>query len=254
MQTIKNTLIAVLLFFTAASSAQSTVEEASEAYRSEDYKRSVQLYEQVVAQQLSEGKESAEIYYNLGNAYFRNGETAKAILNYERALLLDPGDPDIRHNLRFARTRIEDKIDTSESFFLTTWVHGFKNMFNSNTWATMAIAFFIVFLSCVATFLFVKKVWIKKTAFYAGIVIFALLVLSNVCAFNQKNNRIHRDTGIVMAASASIMASPDANSHELFRLHEGTKVKLNKTDGNWIEIEIANGSVGWTSKENVEVI
>ena len=254
MQTIKNTLILVLLLFATVSSAQSSVEMASEAYRSEDYKRSIQLYEQVVAQQLSEGKESAEIYYNLGNAYFRNGEAAKAILNYERALLLNPGDSDIRHNLRFARTRIEDKIDTSESFFLTNWIYSFKNLFNSNTWATIAIALFIAFLSSIATFLFVRKVWIKKTAFYTGIIIFALLLLSNVFAFSQKNNRIHRNTGIVMAASASIMASPDANSQELFRLHEGTKVKLNKTDGNWIEIEIANGSVGWTSKENVEVI
>ena len=80
------------------------------------------------------------------------------------------------------------------------------------------------------------------------------MLVANVFAFSQKNSRVNRNTGIVMAASASIMTSPDANSQELFRLHEGTKVKLNKTDGNWIEIEIANGSVGWTSKENVEVI
>ncbi len=254
MQTIKNRLTLILFFCATVSFAQSTVESASEAYRSEDYKRSIQLYEQVVAQQLSEGKESAEIYYNLGNAYFRNGETAKAILNYERALLLNPGDSDIRHNLRFARTRIEDKIDTSESFFLTTWVNRFKNLFNSNAWATIAVALFVAFLSCVAAFLFVRRVWIRKTVFYAGIVIFVFLLVANVFAFGQKNSRIRRNTGIVMAASASIMASPDANSQELFRLHEGTKVKLNKTDGNWIEIEIANGSVGWTSKENVEVI
>ena len=244
----------VLFFCTTLSFAQSTVESASEAYRSEDYKKSIQLYEQVVAQQISEGKESAEIYYNLGNAYFRNGQTAKAILNYERALLLSPGDSDIRHNLRFARTRIEDKIDTSERFFLTNGVNNFKNLFNSNTWANIAIAFFIAFLSCIAAFLFVRRLWIRKTAFYTGIVIFVILIVANVFAFSQKNNRINRNTAIVMAASASIMTSPDANSQELFRLHEGTKVKLNKTDGNWIEIEIANGSVGWTSKENIEVI
>lgn len=254
MYAIRNIFIFLFLLYTSISLAQSTVESASEAYRTEDYKKSIQLYEQVVAQQISEGKESAEIYYNLGNAYFRNGETAKAILNYERALLLNPGDSDIRHNLRFARTRIEDKIDTSDSFFLTNWVNGFKNLFNSNTWASIAIVFFIVFLACIAAFLFVRRMWIRKTAFYAAIVIFAFLLVANVFAFSQKNSRINRNTGIVMAASASIMTSPDANSQELFRLHEGTKVKLNKTDGNWIEIEIANGSVGWTSKENVEVI
>ncbi|MDO5523111.1 MAG: tetratricopeptide repeat protein [Bacteroidia bacterium] len=254
MQAFKNILILILLLCATLSFAQSTVESASEAYRTEDYPQSIRLYEQVVAQNVSEGKESAEIYYNLGNAYFRNGETAKAILNYERALLLSPGDSDIRHNLRFARTRIEDKIDTSDSFFLTNWVNAFKNLFNSNTWATIAVALFIGFLACIATFLFVRKIWIRQTAFYTGIVIFVFMLVANGFAFSQKNSRIQRNTGIVMAASASIMTSPDANSQELFRLHEGTKVKLNKTDGNWIEIEIANGSVGWTSKENVEVI
>lgn len=254
MQTFRNIFVAFLLFTGSPSFAQNTLQSASEAYRSEDYAKSIRLYEQVLAQNISEGKESAEVYYNLGNAYFRNGETAKAILNYERALLLDPGDRDIRHNLCFARTRIEDKIDTSESFFVMNWVNGLKNLFNSNRWAAIAVALFNAFLICVAVYLFVRRVWIRKTAFYAGIVLFVFAIIANIFSFSLKNSRINRSTGIVMTASASILTSPDTNSRELFRLHEGTKVKLNKTDGNWIEIEIANGSVGWTSKENVEVI
>ncbi len=244
----------ILLAMSLMLSAQTTAETALEAYRSEDYKQSIELYERVVAQGLSENRESAEIYYNLGNAYFRNGETAKAILNYERALLLNPGDSDTRHNLRFARTRIEDKIDTSDSFFLTNWINGLQNAFNSNTWASAAIGLFLLFLACVATFLFVRVLWLRKTAFYTGIVLLVLVIVANAFSFRQKDSRVHRNTAIVMAASASIMNSPDANSRELFRLHEGTKVKLNKTDGNWYEIEIANGSVGWTSKENIEII
>ena len=244
----------MLLFCATALFAQGTPQAASDAYRAEDYKKSIQLYEQVVAQDISDGKESAEIYYNLGNAYFRNGETAKAILNYERALLLKPCDSDIRHNLRFARTRIEDKIDTSDSFFLANWINGLKNLFSSNTWAGVAIGLFIAFLACIAAFLFVRKMWMRKTAFYAALTLLVLVIVANAFSFSQKNSRVNRNTGIVMAASASIMTSPDANSQELFRLHEGTKVRLNKTDGNWIEVEIANGSVGWTSKENIEII
>ena len=151
MYAIRNIFIFLFLLYTSISLAQSTVESASEAYRTEDYKKSIQLYEQVVAQQISEGKESAEIYYNLGNAYFRNGETAKAILNYERALLLNPGDSDIRHNLRFARTRIEDKIDTSDSFFLTNWVNGFKNLFNLLSISPMASTVSLYSLSIAAS-------------------------------------------------------------------------------------------------------
>lgn len=254
MQGIKYIFATIVLALTTTAIAQSSLEEASEAYRTEDYKKSIQLYEQVVAQGIYEGKESGELYYNLGNAYFRNGEVAKAILNYERALLLNPGDNDIRHNLRFAKTRIEDKIDVSDKFFLTNWVNSFKNLYNSNTWATAGILFFVIFLLSLTAYFFVKRIWARKTGFYAAIVFFIFMLVANGFAFNQKKNRLHRNTGIVMAASASIMTSPDANSQELFRLHEGTKVRINKVDKNWIEIEIANGSVGWTSKENVETI
>lgn len=234
--------------------AQNSSEAASEAYRKQDYKKSIQLYEQIVAQGLAENRESAEVYYNLGNAYFRNNQIAKAILNYERALLLNPGDSDIRHNLRFARTRIEDRIDTSGNLFFANWINNLRNRFTSNTWATTGIVFFLLFLSCIALFLFSAKTWIKKTAFYSGLAMLVFLIVSNAFAFRQKNNLVNRNTGIVMPASASIMTSPDVNSKELFRLHEGTKVKLNRTDGNWYEVEIANGSVGWTSKDNIEII
>lgn len=254
MQTSRYITLIILLFVSSLSFSQSSSELASEAYREGDFRKSIQLYEQVIAQDLHEKRESAEIYYNLGNAYFRNGETAKAILNYERALLLEPGDRDIRHNLRFARTRLEDKIDVSDRFFLTNWTNELRNMFNSNTWANIGILLFVLFLAALSIYFFIRKIWVRKTGFYAAIVFILLMLVANRFAFSQKNKRINRNTGIVMAASASIMTSPDANSKELFRLHEGTKVKVKKSDANWVEIEIANGSVGWTSKENIETI
>lgn len=254
MKSIKYIVFVLLLFVGGVSVAQTQVEDASQAYREQDYKKSIELYKQIIAQELSENRESADIYYNLGNAYFRDGQLGEAILNYERALLLAPGDSDIRHNLRFARTRTEDKIEIAGNLFLTNWINGIQNIFSSNQWARTGIVFFIVFLACVAVFLFVRQMWAKKTAFYAGLVLLVLLLVSNIFAFNQKKSLINRDTAIVMTGAASVKASPDANSNELFQLHEGTKVKIRSTDGNWYEIEIANGSVGWTPKENVEVI
>jgi len=212
------------------------------------------LYEQLASQGLAQDKESAEIYYNLGNAYFRNNQTGKAILNYERALLLDPGDRDIRHNLRFARTRTEDRIIPAGSFFLSNWIAGIQNLFSSNTWAVIGIVCFLVFLVCLGAFLFFRVMWVKKVAFYAAIPVFIFVVAANIFSFGQKNKLIHRETGIVMTGSASVMASPDADSNELFLLHEGAKVRITNTDVNWFEVEIENGSVGWTPKENVEII
>ena len=254
MKSVKYIVFVLLLLVSGSSFAQTLAEDASKAYREQDYAKSIDLYEQAIAQGLKENRESADVYYNLGNAYFRDGQLGEAILNYERALLLDPGDSDIRHNLRFARTRTEDRIETAGSLFLTNWVNAIQNMFSSNQWATMGIVFFILFLVCAGIFLFVRLMWAKKTAFYAGLVIFVLMIVSNIFAFNQKDALINRNTAVVMAGAASVKASPDNNSNELFQLHEGTKVKIRSTDGNWYEVEIANGSVGWMPKENVEVI
>lgn len=254
MKSIKYIILALWLFVSGVTVAQTSPDEASQAYREQDYKKSIELYEQIIAEGLSENRGSADIYYNLGNAYFRDGQLGEAILNYERALLLAPGDSDIRHNLRFARTQTEDKIEVAGTLFLTNWIKSVQNLFSSNSWATIGIVLFILFLVCVGVYLFVRFIWAKKTAFYSGLVIFILMIVANVFAFNQKKSLINRDTGIVMSGAISVKASPDTNSNELFQLHEGTKVKIRTTDGNWYEVEIANGSVGWTPKENVEII
>jgi Bacterial SH3 domain./Tetratricopeptide repeat. len=237
-----------------ATVLQATPETASQAYRDQDYKKSIELYEEMVARGIAGNKESAQLYYNLGNAYFRDNQLGDAILNYERALLLDPGDGDIRHNLRFARNRTEDRIEAAGTLFLANWFNGVRDMLNSNVWAAVGIVLFILFLACIAVFLFVRYLWARKTAFYAGIVLFLFMIAANTFAFSQKSERIRRDSGIVMAAAAVVNASPDGNSNQLFELHEGTKVKIRSSDGNWYEIEIANGSVGWILKNNVEII
>lgn len=227
---------------------------ASSAYRNQDFKRSIELYEEAVSLGLKENKISSQLYYNLGNAYFRDNQLGKAILNYERALLLDPGDGDIRHNLRFANNRIVDRIATSGNLFLINWFNSVRNLFSSNVWATIAIVLFILFLLSIAVYLFVRILWARKTAFYSGIVLFIFMIIANTFSFSQKKERLRGDSGIVMVGAAAVNASPDLNSNQLFELHEGTKVKIRNSDGNWYEVEIANGSVGWTFEENIEII
>lgn len=236
------------------AASEGSVEAAVQAYRDQDFKKSIMLYESIVSQSLEENKESAQVYYNLGNAYFRDNQLAKAILYYERALLLDPGDGDIRHNLRFARNRTEDRIDTASDLFLTQWFQSIRDSFSSNVWATIGIVLFILLLTSVGVFLFVRILWARKTAFYAGIVLCLLMIVANIFAFSQKNVRIHRDAAVVMVGAARVSASPDEHSKTLFELHEGTRVKVRSSDGNWYEIEIASGSVGWTPKRNIEII
>lgn len=253
MKSIK--LILLLLFVLSLPvkmNGQDTT--AAQAYRDQDYKKSIELYEELVAKGIHEDKESAQLYYNLGNAYFRDNQLGKAILNYERALLLNPGDSDIRHNLRFAQNRTEDRIETAGDLFLTHWFHAVRDLYHSNGWANLGAILFILLLLSVGTFLFVRILWIRKSAFYAGLVLVVLIVMTNIFAFNQKNERIHRNNAIVMTGAARVTAAPNENSNALFELHEGTKVKIRSSDAEWYEIEIANGSVGWTNKNNVEII
>ena len=227
---------------------------AAEAYRSQDFKRSIELYEKLINESISLNRVSAQLYYNLGNAYFRDNQLGQAILNYERALLLDPGDSDIRHNLRFANNRKVDRITPAGDIFISNWFKAIRNLYSSNTWAIIAIISFVLFILLLAAYLFVSVIWIRKTAFYSAIVIFLLMIVFNIFSFSQKREQIHGDTAIVMVGSAGVNASPDDNSNELFELHEGTKVKIKNSDGNWFEIEIDNGSVGWTRKDNIEIV
>lgn len=235
-------------------SSEHSFEAAAQNYRNNDYKGSIALYEELIAQGMKEDKVSAQLYYNLGNAYFRDQQLGKAILSYERALLLDPGDGDIRHNLRFAQNRTVDRINTATDLFLSNWIRSIRNIFSSNQWAVTGIVCFILFLFCIALYLFIRPLWIRKTAFYTGIVLFLFMITANIFAFNQKNERVRRDSAIVMVGAAAVNASPDSGSKQLFELHEGTKVKIRNRDGNWFEIQIADGNVGWINQQNVEVI
>ena len=227
---------------------------AAEAYRGGDFKRSVDLYETVIKESISNNLVSPQLYYNLGNAYFRDNQLGKAILNYERALLLDPGDNDIRHNLRFANNRKVDRITPAGDIFISNWFKAIRNLYSSNAWAVIAIISFVLSVIFFATYLFVSVLWVRKTAFYTFIVLFLLMIVFNIFSFSQKREQIRGDNAIVMVGAASVNASPDVNSNELFELHEGTKVRVKSSDGIWYEIEIDNGSVGWTNKDNIEII
>lgn len=227
---------------------------AIEAYDATNYPKAVELLEEEIKQKKEEGLESATLYYNLGNAYFRLNDLGKARLNYERAALLDPSDKDIQHNIDYVVTRIEDKIVVKDSLFITDWFRSVQNLLSSNTWAASGVVFFLIFVACLVAFFLTQQVLIKKISFYIGIITLIFVIFANVFASNQKQKLIDRDTAVITTASVGVLASPNINSKELFRLHTGTKVKVRKDDRSWLEIDIADGSVGWIQREMLEII
>ena len=229
---------------------EAALKEAETAYTSEDYAKAIALYEEV----LSSHGESAAVYYNLGNAYYKAGKLGPAILNYERCLLLQPGDADARFNLQMARQKTIDKIEPVGEFFLVKWVKAMANWASADGWAKASIGCFWLFIGCLVLFFFARWTYLKKIGFYLGLLFLALVIVSNLFANYQKGEWETRSHAIVFAATVTAKSSPDASGTDLFVLHEGTYVSIKSTLGAWSEIELEDGNVGWLPTKDIETI
>jgi tetratricopeptide (TPR) repeat protein len=226
------------------------IKEAETAYTQEDYNKAIELYEET----LKSNGASAEIYYNLGNAYYKANRIAPAILNYERALLLDPGDGDIRFNLQMAREKTVDKIEPLGEFFLVKWIDSLQNRGSADSWAMLGIVSFLLLIFCLLLFFFSRWIRMKKVGFYLGIVCLLLVVIANMFAKGQKDEIVNRAYAIVFSPTVTVKSSPDASGTDLFILHEGTKAFIKSSLGNWKEIELEDGNVGWLPGKDIEII
>ena len=201
------------------------------------------------------GLESSTLYYNIGNAYFKDGDIAHAILWYERALKLDPTNEDAGFNLSFARNQVQDKIEEIPEPFIEVIGHKMCRILPSDTWAVLAVVFFAVTLALVLLFLLGPTVRSRKTGFISGIVTLLVCLLCLDFAFWQRTE--YRDSGsaIVTRAVTSAKSSPDGvNGKDLFVLHEGTKVKVLDEVGQWRNIELSDGRQGWINYSDIEII
>ena len=243
-------LLATQLLVINLWSQEAAIKEANEAYSNEEYGKAAELYQAV----LQEHGESANIYYNLGNCYYKMNRIAPAILNYERALLLDPGNSNIRFNLEMSYLKTVDKIETVGHFFVEDWATAIRNLYATNQWSYIGIVCFLLFIICLVLFFFSRKIILKKVGFYAGIALLILTITSNTFSYKQKEKLVTRNTAIVFAPTVTIKSSPSASGNDLFLLHEGTKVTIKTRLGSWYEMETADGHIGWISEEDIEVI
>lgn len=248
----KWTIIVCSLLVMSSICAQesNTKIQADSAYLNGNYQQAIELYESL----LSIG-ESEELYYNLGNAYFKEDEIAKAILNYERALLINPGFADAKANLKIARAKtIDNEMEQPEIFFIA-WIKQAMHGFSMNVWATGAIAAFLVFMISLGLFFFSKVTLWKKIGFFAGLISLLFSLTFNLFAASLKSELTNRNKAIVLTPSITVRSTPSENGTSLFILHEGHKVVI-KDDSmrEWKEISIENDQVGWVPVESIEVI
>ena len=234
----------------SSSLEDATKAEGDSAYMKNDYASAIQIYEAL----LNRG-EAADIYYNLGNSYYKAGDIAKAILNYERALLLQPGNGDIRANLEIARSKTVDKVEPVPEIFFVSWTKSLINSMSVDSWAVCGVVCFILLIVSLYLFIFSKQIVLKKAGFISGIVFLAVTILANVFANQQKDELTNRNSTIVINPSVTVRSTPSESGTSLFILHEGHKVGVK--DGSmkdWKEIRLEDGKVGWVPASAIEII
>ena len=244
------TAVLLLLLIVPLTGHAVTKAEADSAFVRGEYQQAIKDYEALLKQGAS-----ADLYYNLGNAYYRSENITRAVLNYERALLLSPGDRDIRFNLQIARSKTIDKIVPESEMFFFTWYRSLVNLMSVDAWAWTALVSLALVIILLLIYLFSERIWLRKIGFFGGLVLLALFVLSNIFAWQQKQDLLFRKGAIIVSPSVTVKSTPAVNGTDLFILHEGTKVSI--TDGSmkgWTGIRIADGKEGWVESKMMEAI
>ena len=220
------------------------------AYVREDYATAASIYEELLQKGVS-----AELYYNLGNSYYKIDNIAKAVLNYERAVLLSPNNRDYKANLAIASSKIVDKDESSPELFFITWGKTIVNWMTSDQWAVLAVSTFILCLVSLMIFFLSKKTALKKIGFVIAMLTLITAPIFNYCSLYQKKKITNQDTAIVMEPSVTVRSTPSESGTSLFVIHEGKKVKITDNSmSSWKEIELENGEVGWLPTEAIEII
>lgn len=230
--------------------ADALLKQGNTAYAKNQYAEAAAVYQEI----LNAGYESATVYFNLGNAQYKLAEMPAAILNYEKALKLAPGDADIKLNLQLANLKITDRIEELPEFFLSKWWKGFILFFSLSTLSVFTVVCFIAGFILLIAYLFLISVWPKKMAFYTGITVLSLGLIFLLMSGVQSRYLNAHQQGIVFSGAVDVKSGPDVQQKTLFVIHEGTKVSVLERDNDWAKVVLANGNGGWIKLQDIKEI
>jgi tetratricopeptide (TPR) repeat protein len=245
-------LIIILLFSSFSFSQEAVIqfEQANQFYRSGEFTRAAQMYDLVV----KNGFESSELYYNLGNSYFKLQNIPASILNFERAKKFSPNDEDINYNLRLANLRVVDKIEPMPRLFFLNWWSSFMNLLSSDGWSIVGIILIWICAASGSLIFISRSITMQRIMF---IITFIALISSAVAfigIFQRHNIEQNEQWAIVFTQSVPVKSAPDKQSTDLFILHEGVKVEFLDAVGEWRKIRLADGKIGWLPSGDVQII
>lgn len=242
--------ILLVAFHATAQDPEQLAAEAAKAYNVKQYPEAIAKYEKII----DGGYESYALYYNLGNAYYRNNEAAQAILYYEKALKMAPNNEDIKHNIEVANSNLIDKVEMVPELFYKRWWKHVINIMDIDTLAFVNIVLLSLALILIALYISISNIIIRKISFWAGISLLLIFGVGVLAASQRNHYLTTQHEAVIFTQTVNIKSSPDENSKDIFVLHEGTKVKLLDVVAEWQEIRIANGSVGWIKNSDIRKI
>lgn len=231
----------VLISLTGFAQVDEVKSAADQAYVTEDYQQAIELYEQVLSQEYV----SAEVYYNLGNAYFKSGQIASSVLNYERALKLAPNDEDIQFNLKLANLSVKDKVEVIPELFFVTWWKAVLRSLTVDGWAWSAVLAFIIGLAGMLLFKFLSEEGMKRLTFYTGLIALVWAGFSVYAAEKAYDHSMNDKRAVIFASTLTAKSAPDQKGKDLFVIHEGLVVTVTDDLNGWVRIKLSNGDVGW---------
>ncbi len=234
-------LLALPHFLPAQENNEQLWEKANAFFTTEEYQQAATIYEQI----LQSGEESAKLYFNLGNAYYKSGDVNRAILNYERARVLAPNDEDIEFNLQIANQFVVTKIEELPRPFFLRWKSSVTDKYPTDTWAFISITAFVLFLLFLGFFIFSNRVVVKRLSFWFGIVAIVFSGFTYSFASQQKKEIETRNHAIVFCPRVTVKSSPTETGTDLFLIYEGLKLEVTDSLNNWKEIKLADGNEGW---------
>jgi tetratricopeptide (TPR) repeat protein len=241
-------LLYIFLLTSHVFFAQKGVENGNSLYQKGKYQEAINAYET----ELSAKKQSAELYFNLGNCYYKLNKVAPSIYNYEKALLLNPEDSEIQNNLKFAQKLQIDDIKTVEKVGFNKVIQDFTNTFHYNTWGGITVGLSFVFLLFFVWYYF-SQITVSKRLFFVGMFSVLLLLLVSVAAAIFEKNQFNNDQpAIVFSEVASVKSEPKVGAADAFMLHEGTKVYIVETLDNWNKIQLTDGNEGWIENSAIK--
>ena len=242
--------VLMILMLMPLSANAITKQNADDEYAKGNYQQAIKDYQEILKTGVS-----SEIYYNLGNAYYRTDNITQALLAYERALQLSPGDNDIRFNLQYARSKTIDKITPETEMFFVTWYHSLVNFTSVDRWANTAIVSIVMALLLILVFLFAPQMWARKSGFYGSAAFLLLFAFANLFAFQQKHELETKQGAIVIAPTVNVKKTPAASGTDVFVIHEGTRVDItDRGMKQWRGIKLADGREGWLKTSQIEEI